>query len=220
MSSALFSLWIAASALHFPAADSLAAVLRSQAPGVDARVLAMALSARQCAITANPQTSPVLVVIDYSKPSTEPRLWVFDVEKRKLLFKELVAHGKNSGENATERFSDKPGSLMTSLGVFLTSDTYQGRNGYSLRLLGLEPGFNGRSLERAIVMHGADYVSDRSARALGRLGRSWGCPAVRRDIARQLIDTVKNGAVLFSYYPDPSWLKSSRYLQGCPAPRS
>lgn len=220
MSSALFFLWIAASALHFPAADGLTATLRSQAPGIDARVLVMALSARQCAAAASPQTSPVLVVIDYSKPSTEPRLWVFDLDKRKLLFEELVAHGKNSGGNATERFSDKPGSLMSSLGVFLTSDTYQGRNGYSLRLLGLEPGFNGRSLERAIVMHGADYVSGNSARSLGRLGRSWGCPAVRRDIAKRLIDTVKNGAVLFSYYPDPTWLKSSRYLRACPAPLS
>lgn len=220
MLSALISLWLAASALYFPTADRIAATLRLRAPRIDERVLGMALSARQCALSASPQATPVLVVIDYSKPSTEPRLWVFDVERRQLLFEELVAHGKNSGENATERFSDKPGSLMSSLGVFLTSDTYQGRNGYSLRLLGLEPGFNGRSLERAIVMHGADYVSDVSARSLGRLGRSWGCPAVRREIAKRLIDTVKNGAVLFSYYPDPSWLKSSRYLQGCPAPRS
>jgi hypothetical protein len=159
-------------------------------------------------------------VIDYSKPSTEPRLWVFDVRKRALLFEELVAHGKHSGENATVRFSDRPGSLMSSLGVFRTSGTYMGRNGYSLKLIGLEPGFNGRSLERAIVMHGADYVNEGAARSLGRLGRSWGCPAVRRPVAKQLIDRVKDGAVLFSYYPDPDWLRTSRFVRGCPAPLS
>ncbi len=169
--------------LAFPvsAQPSLEESLHQLAPRINREVIRMALRARDCT-ASRAKVSPVLAVIDYSRPSTEPRLWVFDTERRRLLFEELVAHGKHSGENRTERFSDQPGSLMSSLGVFLTGDTYQGRNGYSLRLLGLEPGFNGRSLERAIVMHGASYVSEQTGRNLRRLGRSWGCPAVRRRL--------------------------------------
>ncbi len=106
-------------------------------------------------------------------------MWVFDLDHRRLLFEELVAHGRHTGENKPVRFSNVPGSLMSSLGLFRTGQTYQGRNGYSLRLQGLEPGFNDRSEERAIVIHGADYVSQAQTIRLGRLGRSWGCPAVR-----------------------------------------
>lgn len=199
----------------------LSSRLHEQAPRLSLKVLEMALSARDCAASSLGQKlSPVLMIIDYSLPSVEPRLWVFDIGRGKLLYEELVAHGKNSGGNATEYFSNKPGSLMSSLGVFLTSGSYVGRNGYSLRLRGLEEGVNHRSMERAIVMHGAGYVSDSSIRALGRLGRSWGCPAVRRSVARSLIDTVKGGALLFSYYPDRDWLRSSRFLRGCTGPPS
>ncbi len=196
--------------------NELAIRLHAEAPSLDGDVLRLALQARACAANEHP-LSPVLAIIDYRRPSTEPRLWVFDITRRRLLYEELVAHGKNSGDDHTVRFSNKPGSLMSSLGVFLTRDTYTGRNGYSLRLAGLEEGFNHKSLERAIVMHGAGYVSLDAAQSLGRLGRSWGCPAVRPGIARKLIDTVKGGALLFSYYPDEKWLKSSRFLQGCSA---
>jgi hypothetical protein len=151
-------------------------------------------------------------LIDYSLPSARPRLWVFDLRSGRLLFKELVAHGRNSGDGAATRFSDVMGSRQSSLGLFRTADTYVGQNGYSLRLDGLEPGFNSQARARAIVMHGAKYVDPAVASAKGRVGRSWGCPALREAVARQLIDTVRGGGVIFSYYPDPAWLRTSKFL--------
>jgi hypothetical protein len=145
-----------------------------------------------------------LMVIDYAKPSSEPRLWVFDLDLKHLLFEEPVAHGKNSGGDRSIRFSNKPGSLMSSLGVFLTADTYIGKHGLSLRLRGMEEGINDLSIERDIVIHAASYV-----RRGGRMGRSWGCPAVRPEISRALIESVRGGTLLLSYYPEPSWLQAS-----------
>jgi hypothetical protein len=156
-----------------------------------------------------------LTVIDYSRPSTDKRMWVFDLATRALLFEELVAHGRASGENLATSFSNIAESHQSSLGLFRTEDTYVGRNGYSLRLRGLDAGFNDQAYERAIVMHGAPYVSDAFARAQGRIGRSWGCPALREGIAREVIDTVKGRGLLFAYYPDPAWLTSSKYLGDC-----
>jgi hypothetical protein len=141
----------------------------------------------------------LLTVIDYTRPSTEPRLWVLDLVTGRVLYRELVAHGRASGDNTTRFFSNAPGSLMTSLGLFVTDTSYVGRNGYSLRLRGLEPGVNDKAYDRAIVVHGASYVSRAVAERMGRLGRSWGCPAVRADIARTLIDTIKGGSVLYAY---------------------
>jgi L,D-transpeptidase catalytic domain len=176
-------------------------------------VLAMALGAIQCATSSGDMTlPPTLTLIDYSRPSTEPRLWVFDLATGRMLFKELVAHGRNTGENMAARFSDDMNSHQSSLGLFVTGDTYVGSNGYSLRLDGLEPGFNGNARERAIVMHGAPYVDGSLAASQGRLGRSWGCPALREAVARNVIDTVRGGGVIFSYYPDEKWLSSSRFL--------
>ena len=143
----------------------------------------------------------LLTVIDYSRPSTEPRLWVLDLEAGRVLYRELVAHGQNSGHNLTERFSNAEGSHMTSLGLFVTADPYVGRNGYSLRLHGLDRGVNDNAFDRAIVVHGAPYVSRDTARKLGRLGRSHGCPAVRAEVARALIDTISGGSVIFAYGP-------------------
>ena len=162
---------------------------------------------------------PTLTLIDYSLPSTTPRLWVFDMRTGKILLKELVAHGRNTGDNMAERFSDAMESRESSIGLFRTADTYVGHNGYSLRLDGLEPGFNGNARERAIVMHGAPYVNADVAKANGRLGRSWGCPALSEAVARQVIDTVRGGGVIFSYYPDAAWLKKSHFLN-CPAPKN
>lgn len=195
------------------AAPSQAEVLCRQAPAVNPEALRMALEALENAEAAGTAVrTDVLALIDYSRPSTEPRLWVFDLENNLLLFEELVAHGKNSGGDTPVRFSNRPGSLMSSLGVFVTANTYYGKHGYSLRLKGLEEGVNDNSMERAIVMHAASYVDPEVARRLGRLGRSWGCPAVRPEISRQLIDAVKDGALLFAYYPDDRWLSTSRFL--------
>lgn len=198
---------------------SAAAATRLQdADGLNPEVLRLALTAVDCAVRSGDLNAPpTLTVIDYSLPSTERRLWVFEMATGKLLFHELVAHGKNTGENMAQAFSDTLNSRQSSLGLFKTDDTYVGSNGYSLRLDGLEPGFNGRARERAIVMHGAPYVDASFAAAQGRIGRSWGCPALRAAIAHDVINTIRGGGVIFSYYPDSAWLKTSRFIN-CGAP--
>ncbi|MDE1964438.1 MAG: murein L,D-transpeptidase catalytic domain family protein [Xanthomonadaceae bacterium] len=193
--------------------DPLAAELARAAPAANPQVIALATRALQCVQKDMPART--LSVIDYSLPSTQPRLWVFDLAHRTLLFKELVAHGRNSGDNEATHFSNAPGSLMSSLGTYVTDGTYVGHNGYSLRLKGLDEGFNDNAESRAIVIHGASYVSPVFAASEGRLGRSWGCPAVRRGVARRLIDTIKDRSVVFAYYPDPKWLRHSPTLGGC-----
>jgi hypothetical protein len=196
-------------------APSAIAIDRSAAlhAGVPTDVLNLAMGAVSCGVASGDfQAPPTLTLIDYSLPSTTRRLWVFDLHTGKLLFNELVAHGRNSGDNMATRFSDSMESKASSIGLFRTADTYIGHNGYSLRLDGLEPGFNGHARERAIVMHGAAYVDANTAKANGRLGRSWGCPAVREAVAHQVIDTVRDGGLIFSYYPDATWLKTSKFL--------
>ena len=181
--------------------------------GVSREVLELALTATSCAASSGAiESPPTLTVIDYSRPSVEPRLWVFDLATGELLFKELVAHGRNTGENLATKFSNRMDSRQTSLGLFVTDDTYVGSNGYSLRLDGLDVGFNDRARDRAIVMHGAPYVSEQLAAAQGRIGRSWGCPALRTAIASKVIDTIRGGGVVFSYYPDEEWLETSKFL--------
>ena len=202
-------------AAHALPAD-LAADLVRAAPGINPDVVRLAVESLGCASRAQGSQQPRrLAVIDYSRPSAQPRLWVFDLQVRTLLLMERVAHGRDSGENTTTRFSNLPGSHQSSLGLFRTSNTYTGHNGYSLRLDGLEPGFNDRARERAIVIHGASYVSDKTISQRGGVGRSWGCPAVRLEIARSLIDAIKDGQYLFAYYPDTQWLQHSP-LRSCP----
>jgi len=185
---------------------------------VNPDVFEMALAAASCAQRAGAVDQPAtLTVIDYSLPSTAKRMWVYDLRSQTLLYEELVSHGQGSGENMANRFSNVPNSYQTSLGLFVTAEPYMGKNGYSLRLDGLEAGVNDRARERAIVVHGAPYVSSQFASTNGRLGRSQGCPAVRNDIARDLIDTVKGGGLVFAYAKDPAWLRSSAYLGQCAA---
>lgn len=196
----------------------MAEMLARAAPSADKRVLQLAARAMHCALRrpglgVDPRK---LGVIDYSRPSTEPRMWVFDLSRQRLLFEEWVAHGRNSGDNRTQHFSNKDGSFMSSLGAFTAQETYMGGNGYSLRLEGLEPGFNDHARERAIVIHGAPYVNPAIARLQGRLGRSLGCPAVRLSVAKPLIDSLRGGTLVFAYYPDKDWLARSRLLEpGC-----
>jgi hypothetical protein len=187
--------------------------LAANAPSLDRDVLRLALQARERATASGlAKKSELLTVIDYSLPSTAKRLWVFDVANGDLLFNELVAHGKNTGDNFARRFSNNDGSLQTSIGLFRTVGTYYGGNGYSLKLDGLEPGFNDKAERRAVVMHGAPYVSEDFAKQHGRIGRSWGCPALSQKVAPKVIDTIKGGSLLFSYYPDEEWLSSSRFV--------
>lgn len=187
--------------------------LVAQAPGLNANVLRLGLDAlNHAARRGLVARNDILTVIDYSMPSTTPRLFTFDLTRQKLLFNELVAHGKNSGDNETVRFSNDPNSLETSLGLFVTEGTYYGHDGYSLKLQGLDKGFNDLAMARNIVLHGASYVSNATAKVLGRLGRSFGCPAVPKDVAPQIIDELKGGTAIFAYYPDPTWLHSSAFL--------
>ncbi len=199
-----------AQALHPRVLDGepLEQTLTRLAPDASREVLQLAASALSC---ADPDAER-LAVIDYSLPSSEPRLWVFDLRRKTLLFEELVSHGRGSGDALASRFSNTPESHQSSLGLFRTMNTYYGRNGYSLRLEGLEPGVNHLAYERAIVMHGADYVSESFIEQTGRLGRSQGCPAVRQEVTYPLIDSLKEEQYLFAYYPDPEWLASSAYL--------
>lgn len=215
----LFAVLVVCGAPQMWAAPPGSSGARATRPAVaNENVLEMAFGAASCAVrsgaASNPQT---LTVIDYSRPSTEPRLWVYDLPTREVLYTELVAHGQGSGDVVPTKFSNQPNTHASSLGLFVAEDTYIGKNGYSLRLNGLDRGFNDRALERAIVMHGAPYVSEGFADAQGRLGRSWGCPALRPAIARSVIDHVKGGGLVFAYYPDPQWLKSSKFLGGCAA---
>ena len=211
--------WIAALGLVLLAGTARADVpmverLIAAAPAANPDVIKLATRAADCARRQGLLDGfHHLAVIDYSLPSTQPRMWVFDVERGRLLFQELVAHGRNTGERVAQHFSNIEGSKMSSLGLFQTADTYYGSNGYSLRLRGLDAGFNDNALSRAIVMHGAPYVSEAIAERLGRLGRSWGCPAVRPEVARTVIDTLKGGALLFAYYPDRKWLSESPMLR-------
>jgi len=185
---------------------------------IDPRVFDLALGAVQCAVRSGAIADPsTLTVIDYSKPSSEKRLWVFDLRSHDLLYEELVAHGQGSGDNMANVFSNEPETHASSLGLFLTEDTYVGKNGYPLRLKGLGEGFNHRAGARAIVMHVAPYVSDDFVKKNGRLGRSWGCPALREGVAREVIDRVLGNGIVFSYYPNQDWLDSSRYLNDCAA---
>jgi hypothetical protein len=180
--------------------------------GPNHRVLDLAHKAAAAArIQGHGTKNTLLTIIDYSLPSTKKRLWVMDGAK--VVFHELVAHGKGTGENRAEKFSNTQGMLMSSLGLYETASTYQGTHGYSLKLIGLEKGWNDRAMERKIVIHGAQYVSEELAQKKGRLGRSWGCPALGEKISKRIIDAIKDGAFVFIYFPDKTWLKESVYLK-------
>lgn len=185
--------------------------LSQAAPDLDPGVLALALEARACALrNGEVEDDAKLAVIDYSRPSTDKRLWVFDVAHDALLFNEHVAHGSGTGDNFATRFSNEEGSHATSLGLFRTAETYQGGNGYSLRMDGLDPGFNDHARSRAIVMHGAWYANPELIRTQGRLGRSQGCPALREQVAKVVIDTLKQRQLLFAYADDAAFLQRGR----------
>jgi hypothetical protein len=207
---------VSAAAGHAAAAASAldAASWEDAAIGdIDPTVFATALRAAANAVQRGEVRDPgTLTVIDFSRRSTEKRMWVYDLRTRTLLFDELVAHGRGSGQAMATTFSNDAESNRSSLGLYRTGETYIGKHGYSLRLDGLEPGINDHARERGIVMHAAEYVNATTARAQGYLGRSLGCPALRPEVTRNVIDAVKGGGLLFAYYPDPNWLKTSKYL--------
>ncbi|MCD8044189.1 MAG: murein L,D-transpeptidase catalytic domain family protein [Tannerellaceae bacterium] len=154
----------------------------------------------------------ILALVDFSKPSTEERLFIFDLANREVLFITHVSHGRNSGGNYANSFSNVNGSYQSSLGFYRTEHTYQGKNGYSLVLEGLEAGINDLAKERAIVMHGAAYSNPSVIASGGRLGRSLGCPSVPEALARPVIDTLKEGAILFIFADQPNYRNQSSFL--------
>ena len=158
------------------------------------------------------KSKEILTLVDFSKPSTEERFYVFDMRHKKLLFSSLVSHGKNSGGNYATSFSNENGSLKSSLGFFLTENTYQGKNGYSLVLNGLEKGINDRAKERAILIHGAAYSNPSVIASSGRLGRSFGCPALPQAVSKPIINTIKGGSLLFIYANNQNYLAYSPIL--------
>ena len=181
------------------------------APKIRPAVIEEALSAMNCAQKHGVgNDADRLAIIDYTLSSRVPRLWVFDLKRGKLVYKEFVAHGQGSGHDVPTRFSDREGSHQSSLGLFLTDSTYHGGNGYSLRLKGLSRGFNESAYRRLIVMHGAPYVNPAAAKKMGRLGRSWGCPAVRNEVARPMIDLLKQGQFIYSHGPGTKKLSQCR----------
>lgn len=155
-----------------------------------------------------------LTIIDYSLPSTQKRLWVIAPASGEIIFHEYVSHGKNSGDLHAEKFSNAPSSFQSSLGFFVTAETYQGKHGYSLRLDGIEPGINDKARERAIVIHGAAYANADFIDKTGRLGRSLGCPALPTDTASKFINLVKEKSCLFIFANDPVYLEVSKVLKG------
>ncbi len=145
--------------------------------------------------------SDIISIADFSQPSSAKRLYIIDIRNHKLLFHTWVAHGKNTGELYAKKFSNIPESNQSSPGFYVTGETYTGKHGLSLQLHGLEPGVNDKALERAIVIHGADYVSEDFIRNTGRLGRSLGCPAVSNEMAGPVIESIKGGTLFFVYHP-------------------
>lgn len=190
-------------------------IVKSESSNIDTKVLRLSLLAYIKARNSGLDNKELLTIIDYSLPSTAKRLWVFDLKHGHMLYNTWVSHGKNSGGVSATSFSNKPGSLKSSLGVFVTESVpYEGGNGYSLRMRGLEAGFNDKAYDRDIVFHGARYVNGATAQQYGQVGRSWGCPAVSDRLAKPLIDTIKEHTLVFAYYPDKNWLSHSKFLAG------
>ncbi|MBO0948112.1 murein L,D-transpeptidase catalytic domain family protein [Fibrella forsythiae] len=159
-----------------------------------------------------PKTKPLLLIADMTKPSSEKRLYVLDLKKKLILFHTYVAHGRHSGGLLATQFSNEINSNQTSLGFYRTMGRYHGKHGLSLKLKGLEKGVNDNVFSRNIVLHGADYVSEDTVRLKGQLGHSEGCPAIPNAVSMTMVKTVEGGACLFVYYPDPTYLRTSSFV--------
>ena len=154
----------------------------------------------------------VISIADFSKSSAEKRFFVLDLEQCKILFQTYVAHGRNTGGEFAKYFSNRPESFQSSLGFYLTEDTYQGKNGFSMQLSGLEPGINDKARQRAIVMHGASYANESFIRHRGYLGRSQGCPALPEKMNKPIIQKIKNGTCLFIFGKDKNYSNQSKLI--------
>lgn len=157
-------------------------------------------------------TNKLLTIVDFSLPSTEKRMWILDMENNSVLYHTYVSHGQNTGGNMATKFSNTPNSLQSSLGFYVTAETYYGKNGLSLFIDGMEEEFNSKARERYVVIHGADYAKEDSIKRLGRLGRSYGCPAVPTEVSIEIIELIKEGSALFIYHNSDDYIAKSTYL--------
>lgn len=153
----------------------------------------------------------ILTIVDFSLSSTKKRLWVIDLEKNSILFQTLVAHGRNTGEEFANEFSNQESSYKSSLGFYATGEIYNGKHGLSLKLDGLDKGLNDNARERAVVIHGADYVSESFIKQNKRLGRSQGCPAIPVEMNAKIINIIKDKSCLFIYHPSKKMNYLSNY---------
>lgn len=188
--------------------------IEAQAPDLNPKALNAALEPYEKARSAGLDKQEILTIVDFSKPSTTNRFYVIDVKHAKVLYNTLVAHGKNSGDNYATHFSNGVGTNESSLGLYITEQPYWGgRDGYDLRLHGLTPGYNTNAEQRAVIVHGADYVNTNTARRLGRLGRSWGCFSLEKSVNRSVIDRIKGGTLIFAYAPLSSFLREASSIE-------
>jgi hypothetical protein len=192
--------------------DKTTQLILAKATNINPDALKISLTAYQKARKQGFDDKEILTIIDYSKPSSQRRLWVIDLKTGNVLFNTWVAHGKNSGEATATSFSNNPQSLKSSIGVYLTDEVYDGHHGSSLRIQGLEPGFNNNALKRNVVFHGAAYVGEDIAKNRGMLGRSWGCMAVAFNTIKPLVNAIKDHTLVVAYYPDKNWLNHSAFL--------
>ncbi len=193
--------------------EALREMMRKEASTLNIAVINKTISTLKCAENYNIQHNHILTVIDYSLPSSDKRLWIFDLNEKKLLFHTYVSHGIKSGELLTNSFSNKNNSKSTSMGVYTTEKVYYGRDGISLRLDGLDRGFNDNASGRSIVMHGGWYVDEPFIKKYGRAGRSWGCPAVPKELSKPIINTLKDKSIFVAYYPSDAWFAKSKFLK-------
>ncbi|RUR07962.1 murein L,D-transpeptidase catalytic domain family protein [Legionella sp. km772] len=199
--------------------EELKAMLHAQAPDLHEAVINKVATALKCTSTYKVNRNNILSVIDYSLPSNQKRLWIFDLAQKKLLFNTYVSHGIKSGTLLTNNFSNKYNSKASSIGVYKTDKAYYGREGLSLRLNGLERNFNDNAMNRSIVMHGGWYLDEGFIKRYGRPGRSWGCPAVPLTLYQPIINTIKNESIIVVYYPSDEWFSKSKFLT-CDKPKS
>lgn len=187
-------------------------MLNHEAPNLNPLVINKVLTTLRCADQYNVDHNNILTIIDYSLPSNEKRLWVFDLTAKKLLFYTYVSHGIKSGSLMTNYFSNKYNSKASSIGVYQTQQAYYGRDGLSLRLDGLDRSFNDNASNRAVVMHSGWYVEESFIKKYGRPGRSWGCPALPMENSQAIINTIKDKSLLVIYYPSDTWFAKSKFL--------
>lgn len=191
--------------------DELRDLLR-QTGNLSNAVINKVLTSLKCADEYNVEHNNILTIIDYSLPSNKKRLWIFSLKEKKLLFNTYVSHGINSGALLSNSFSNRNNSKASSIGVYETEQIYYGRDGLSLRLNGLDKGFNDNALERYVVMHGGWYVNEDFIKRYGRAGRSWGCPAIPEKLTSSIIHTIKDKSLFVVYYPSDNWFEKSKFL--------